>query len=774
MSADTSFAADTPLPSSPDRPTFGAGPVDIDATPAVSIVTPFFNTSSVFGETAASVLRQTLQQWEWIIVNDGSTEPESLAELDRFREADSRIRVIDHEDNRGPGAARNTGYAAARAEFVVQLDSDDQLEPTMLEKLFWFLQSHPQYSFAKGHTVGFGAESYVWVNGFHPNEAFLEANHADVLAMVRRDVHAQVGGYDEANRDGLEDWEFWLKCAVHGYWGGTVHEPLAWYRRRGDHGDRWGNWDGGEKEEAFRVTMEQRFPSLWQGGFPQLDPVREIPYEPIPDTLPVVNQLTKDRPRILMILPWMTVGGADRFNLHTVEQLTREGWDVTIATTVEGDQSWEREFARFTSDTFVLDRFLRPIDYPRFLRYLTGSRSPDVVFVSNSELGYQLLPYLRAHHREPTYIDLSHAEQEDWKSGGHPQFSNLYRDQIDLSIVGSEHLRRWMIDRGGDGSRISVCHLGIDTDLWHPDEATKNRVRDEFGVQGDAPVILFAGRLVEEKQPRVIAETILELHRSGAEFRAIIAGDGPERSWIENFMADNALDARVDVLGRVTDKRMVELFQGADILFLPSEREGIALALMEAMACGMSVVAADVGGQAELVTPGTGVLLGRDTAEREAIAYAKAISELMNDPVRRADMGERARERVVSDFSLDALASRFSSLLERAQDLRTAEPRDAVPVASARASATLAIEYHRAIRIAEGVPSERMPTDAFGEGARDVTTEDQHDPPVASRSQVYGALMGILGKPYRYFKERSPERAEAVRDRVRSLFGYRR
>lgn len=774
MSADLAFPDYTLLPSAPLRPSFGPVAADASAVPVVTVVTPFHDTSSVFHETAESVFRQTMQQWEWIIVNDGSTSQDALQVLSEYRDREPQIRVIDHEENRGPAAARNTGYSAARTEFIVQLDSDDQLEPTMVEKLFWFLTSYPEYSFAKGYTVGFGAESYVWVNGFHPNEKFLDSNHADVLAMVRRTVHEDVGGYDEENTDGLEDWEFWVKCAAGGYWGATVHEPLAWYRRRGDHGDRWGNWDGGEKEEAFRVAMEQRFPSLWQGGFPQLDPEREIPYEPIPDTLPVVNQLTKDRPRILMILPWMTVGGADRFNLLTVEQLTQEGWDVTIATTVEGDQSWEREFARFTPDIFVLDRFLRPIDYPRFLRYLTGSRSPDIVFVSNSELGYQLLPYLRAHHPEPTYIDLSHAEQEDWKSGGHPQFSNLYRDQIDLSIVGSEHLRRWMIERGGDGSRISVCHLGIDTDIWHPDEVTKSRVRDEFGAQGDAPILLYAGRLVEEKQPRVIAQTILELHRNGAAFRAIIAGDGPERSWIENFIADNALGARVDVLGRVTDERMVELFQGTDVLLLPSEREGIALALMEAMACGMSVVAADVGGQAELVTHGTGVLLERDTAEREAIAYAKAISELIDDPVGRADMGQRARERVVSDFSLDALASRFSSLLEHAQDLRDAEPREAVPVDSARASATLAIEYHRAIRIAEGVPSGRMLTDTFSRGARVASIENQLEAPVATRSRAYGVLMGILGKPYRYFKVRSPERAHAVRDRVRSLFGYRR
>ncbi|MCP4251098.1 MAG: glycosyltransferase family 2 protein, partial [bacterium] len=195
VNADPTFPYYTPLPSAPERPTYGYRPRALNAPPAVSIVTPFYDTGEIFRQTAESVFRQTMQQWEWIIVNDASTDDEALQVLAEYREADPRIRVIDHAVNRGVGAARNSGFEAARTDYVVQLDSDDLLEPTMVEKLYWCLQSYPAYSFAKGYTAGFGVESYLWINGFHFREAFLETNHADALAMIKRSAARAVGGY---------------------------------------------------------------------------------------------------------------------------------------------------------------------------------------------------------------------------------------------------------------------------------------------------------------------------------------------------------------------------------------------------------------------------------------------------------------------------------------------------------------------------------------------------------------------------------------------------
>ena len=172
-------------PASDRRPPFVYALADARVEPVVSIVTPFFNTGALFHETARSVFRQSLQQWEWLIVNDASTKAAALEVLAQYRDRDDRIRVIDLAANGGPSRARNVGYAAVRTPYVLQLDSDNLLEPTAAEKWWWYLQSHSRAAFVKGFSVGFGAQTYLWRDGFHNPGAFLTSNPVDATSMVR-------------------------------------------------------------------------------------------------------------------------------------------------------------------------------------------------------------------------------------------------------------------------------------------------------------------------------------------------------------------------------------------------------------------------------------------------------------------------------------------------------------------------------------------------------------------------------------------------------------
>ena len=195
----------------------------------VTIVTPFLDTDpAVFAEAARSVERQSLQQWEWLIVDDGSTSGDARAALSEVEAKDPRIRVVRHERTRGVSAARNTAVEQARAPYVLFLDSDDMMEPTTAEKWLWFLVSHPEYAFVDGYVVGFGSEQLLWSHGFREASAFLDENFVGARCMMRRDVLLEVGGFDETIRDGFEDWELWLRCAAAGYWGDTMPEYLAW------------------------------------------------------------------------------------------------------------------------------------------------------------------------------------------------------------------------------------------------------------------------------------------------------------------------------------------------------------------------------------------------------------------------------------------------------------------------------------------------------------------------------------------------------------------
>ena len=697
---------DTPV--SAKRPVAWYARADTDAPPVVSIVTPFHSGSEVFHETARSVFAQSLQQWEWILVDDAAPGAEARAVLEAYqRHADPRIRVVHHDAKRGPGAARNTGIRAARAEYVYLLDDDDLLEPTALEKTLWFLLSHPECGFANGWSVAFGGQRYLWPHGFDAGDAFLRDNLAPGRALLRKSTHEAVGGYDETLLDGFEDWDFWVRCASRGHWGATIPEYLDWYRRRPDHGDRWSQWSTAERVERFRERLRDRYARLLHQPFPKIpspgDALRSI----VPDEIPFANALVKQRPRVLLVLPWLTMGGSDKFSLDLVERLAARGFEITIATTLESQNTWAPEFARFTSDVFHLPRFLRVADQPRFLTYLIGSRRPDAVVISHSELGYLLLPYLRAHRPEPVYLDYCHIEEEDWKNGGYPRLSVAMRSSLDLALVSSAHLKSWMTARGADPERIEVVYTSIDTDRWRRDPAARGRLRTEWEVDDDEVVLLFAARLHDQKQPHVLVRALAELDRCGVPFRCVIAGDGELRDSVVDSLRSLRLTDRVRLLGSVPTGAMRDVMSAADVFFLPSRWEGIALSVFEAMAMELVVVGADVGGQRELVTPECGVLLPRGDEETEVKGYADALVTLLRDPERRRAMAARARERVARHFQLDAMADAFVAAIERARRDPARAARGRLPDELAREWAEQAVDYVRVTKLADTLWLER-------------------------------------------------------------------
>ena len=187
-----------------------------------------------------------------------------------------------------------------------------------------------------------------------------------------------------------------MRCAAAGEWGATVPEFLDWYRRRPNHNDRWREWDGGERQKRFVESFRQRYPTVTAGRFPDVaeppPPANAVLALDPPD----VNRLDKTKRRLLMIVPWCAMGGSDKFNLDVVENLQGRNWEVTVATT-SSDSTWLSLFERLTPDVFVMPAFLETADQPRFLRYLIATRQPDVILLSHSELGYHLLPFLRAH-----------------------------------------------------------------------------------------------------------------------------------------------------------------------------------------------------------------------------------------------------------------------------------------------------------------------------------------------------------------------------------------
>ena len=258
-----------------------------------------------------------------------------------------------------------------------------------------------------------------------------------------------------------------------------------------------------------------------------------------------------------------------------------------------------------------------------------------------------------------------------------------------------------MAVRGGDPTRIEVCYTNIDPKRWSPDPAIRGRVRRDLSIADEAPVILFAGRLCDQKQPRVFGQVMHNLRGEHPQFVALVAGDGEDRAWLEQFVRKHALRGQVKLLGETPYSRVRELMCASDIFFLPSKWEGIALSLFEVMACGLAIVGADVGGQGELVTDDCGVLLPRGDETTEVLRYTEALGQLLGDPIRRVALGQRARQRIVGRFLLDDMGRRMVSLLQHACKLHDTQPRETPSRALGLACATEAIEFTRLSVVAD-------------------------------------------------------------------------
>jgi len=673
------------------RPSFEYRGAAHGTEPCLTIMTPFFDTDpAVFEETVASVQGQSLQQWEWVIVDDGSSRPDSLELLGACADADPRIRIVRHEWNRGVVAARNTGLASAGSDFVLQLDSDDLLEPTAAEKWLWFLVSHPEYAFVNSFQVGFGEEQYLWPRGFEEREVFLTENLTNPGGVARLNLFAAIGNFDESLTDGLEDWEFWLRCASFGYWGATVPEFLKWHRRKGGDSERWPNWDGGMRQQQLLATWRERYPQLWRGGFPQIEPRDVGEVEAELRQLPFENPLAKSKQRLLLVVPWATMGGSDKFNVDLVEQLRRRDWETTVVTTLYGDHARLPQLAALTPDIFALSHFLKPADFARFFKYLIRSRSPDVILISHSRFGYTALPYLRRVAGGIPIVDYSHVVEPGWLDGGYPRLSVDAGDLIDLRITSSHDLRDWMLDQGATPDSVAVCYTNVDPAQQFAREL------ESFDFPRDRALILYPCRICAQKQPAVFAKSLRELRRRGQDFLAVVAGDGPDLPWLQAYVRRSGLADYVRFLGRQPNDVTAALMQRADVVFLPSKYEGIALTLFEALAAGTPVVAADVGGQRELVTPDCGVLLAPSGDEDdEAVRYADALSELLADPERRERMGQAARTRIMSSFTLEQMGEQMDSLVGHARELACENPPASPSMAEARAAACVAIRITR-------------------------------------------------------------------------------
>lgn len=214
---------------------------------------------------------------------------------------------------------------------------------------------------------------------------------------------------------------------------------------------------------------------------------------------------------------------------------------------------------------------------------------------------------------------------------------------------------------GVDAGRIRLICNGVDTERFHPSARMTGLLPDGFAAAGNM-VIGAVGRLEPVKDQLTLVKAFVELVRrdpAGARLRLVLVGEGSLRKPIEALLAESGLARQVWLAGDRDD--VPALMCAMDLFVLPSLAEGISNTILEAMACGLPVVATRVGGNAELVEEGrTGTLVEPD----DPVAMARALAGYVQDSEQCRNHGAAARQRVEEQFSLDGMVARYIALYD--------------------------------------------------------------------------------------------------------------
>jgi glycosyltransferase involved in cell wall biosynthesis len=360
------------------------------------------------------------------------------------------------------------------------------------------------------------------------------------------------------------------------------------------------------------------------------------------------------------------------------------------------------QVAQYTSDIHVLPSFLRLTDFPGYLKYLIDTRNIGTVLMSNSQLVYEILPAMVEQTPHVKWIDyvsyppcvrcldsvlqLHNEGFNDWKKDGFPTYALISRRYLSRTLTCSEHLRDWLLERSFPPDRVGVAKLGVNlTRFGLVDQAAKNLAKQTvLGLEPSTFVVAWSARLEDQKRPHLIPPIVsraLGLAQescgtSSEDVRMFVMGNGYLKDGLVQSLQTAQLESVVHLMGAVADP--VPILQASDVLLMPSAMEGLSIAVAEAMAVGLAIIASDVGGLPEELgglsgqpQAEGGVLVNIEQSEDVQVEdFARALAIAICDREATAKLGFRAASYIRETFDQAETLRMFPRQFEAAHPPR--------------------------------------------------------------------------------------------------------
>ena len=296
----------------------------------------------------------------------------------------------------------------------------------------------------------------------------------------------------------------------------------------------------------------------------------------------------------------------------------------------------------------------------RFSRLLAGL-DPDVVHV-HSRRGADLYGGLAAALARRPAVLTRRVQSHEPKLWARFKY-RPYRAIVAISRAVEAELER----AGVVSARRCIIPSAVDARRFVPRHDAARRLRQALGLAEHAFVVGLVAQLIPRKGHRLALSVMQRLGARHPNLMLVCFGRGPEEAVLREAVTARGLAGRVVLAGFRDD--LASLLSGIDVLIHPASREGLGVAVLEAMSAERPVVAARVGGLVDLIESGhDGVLVPAGDAD----AFAAAVSDLIAAPERRRRLGQAARARVERDFSVAAMSDAYLDLYRSLRETRRA------------------------------------------------------------------------------------------------------
>lgn len=637
--------------------------------PIISVIIPFYNDKDYIKQSVTCILNQTFPLFEILIIDDGSKDKESLEVLKEVEHIDSRIKVF-HKQNEGLSATRDYGAAQASSctKYLVFCDSDDLLDKTFIECAYWTLETNKEASWAYSDSVGFDSMQYLW-NSWFDSEKQKKINNLVEACMIRKEAFYDVNGYGLREKAVNEDWNFWLKLIAKGKFPVRMNYYGIWYRRK-EQGELAKSRQN--KERALEIinntakTITKRVEAI---QYPRKDYHWDGIVEKL-ETIKIPQYQENGKINILMMVPWMITGGADKFNLDLISRLDKEKFNIILVATEPNTNIYRQEIEKHAT-VYDLTTFLDKKYWTSFINYIIETRHINLIFNTNSKFGYSILPYLKAKHPNLPIVDYVHMEEWYNRNGGYSRDSSMVSSVIDKTLVCNKNSEKVLVEHfRRKPEELETVYIGVNEKEFNPTLYNKEDIIKKYNIETDKKYIIsYICRITEQKRPHLLMQIVKELKKTRNDFLVLVAGNGNMFTEIKSEAKKLQITDNIKFLGNVKETK--EIYAISDLTINCSIKEGLALTSYESLAMGVPVISSDVGGQKELINDEVGVIvpcLQKETEinnykykQEEIVNYVEAIDKVLSNLDKYK---EKCRQRILDNFTISHMVRKMSNIFE--------------------------------------------------------------------------------------------------------------